>query len=196
MLVETARFWHSLGHHDRHGHWHIDGATGPDEYTAVVRDNVFTNLMAAHNLRIAAAACERNPELAEVLEVSTEEAAGWCAAARAVHVPYDEELGVHQQCEGFTRLREWSFSENTSYPLLLHEPYVRLYPAQVIKQADLVLAMHWLDITSPPRRRRATSTTTNGAPRVIRRCRRARRRCCAPKWATSNWPTTMPPRQL
>ncbi len=144
VLVETARFWHSLGHHDRHGHWHIDGATGPDEYTAVVRDNVFTNLMAAHNLRIAAAACERNPELAEVLEVSTEEAAGWCAAARAVHVPYDEELGVHQQCEGFTRLREWSFSENTSYPLLLHEPYVRLYPAQVIKQADLVLAMHWL----------------------------------------------------
>ena len=26
---------------------------------------------------------------------------------------------------------------------MLHEPYVRLYPTQVIKQADLVLAMHW-----------------------------------------------------
>ena len=25
----------------------------------------------------------------------------------------------------------------------MHEPYVRLYPAQVVKQADLVLAMHW-----------------------------------------------------
>jgi trehalose/maltose hydrolase-like predicted phosphorylase len=25
----------------------------------------------------------------------------------------------------------------------LHEPYVRLYPSQVVKQADLVLAMHW-----------------------------------------------------
>ncbi len=64
VLVDTARLWMSIGHHDRHGVWHLDGVTGPDEYTAVVRDNVFTNLMAAHNLRIAAAACTRHPEAA------------------------------------------------------------------------------------------------------------------------------------
>ena len=64
-------------------------------------------------------------------------------AAAAVHILYDDELAVHQQCEGFTSLREWTCTENTSYPLLLHEAYVRLYPAQVIKQADLELAMHW-----------------------------------------------------
>ena len=64
VLVETARLWISLGHHDRHGVWHLDGVTGPDEYTAIVRDNVFTNLMAAHNLRTAAEACERHPEAA------------------------------------------------------------------------------------------------------------------------------------
>jgi alpha,alpha-trehalose phosphorylase len=50
---------------------------------------------------------------------------------------------VHPQCEGFTTLREWEFTENTVYPLLLNEAYVRLYPAQVVKQADLVLAMQW-----------------------------------------------------
>ncbi len=144
VAVETARLWLSLGHHDRHGIWHIDGVTGPDEYTAVVRDNVFTNLMAAHNLRTAAAACERNPEAAEDLGVDTEETAAWRDAAKAVHIPFDEELRVHEQCEGFTRLGEWPFTEDTTYPLLLHQPYVRLYPAQVIKQADLVLAMHWL----------------------------------------------------
>src|SRR5215212_3791716 len=75
--------------------------------------------------------------------VSSEETAAWRDAAAAVHIPYDEELGVHQQCEGFTNLREWKFAENTGYPLLLHEPYVRLYPSQVVKQADLELAMHW-----------------------------------------------------
>jgi trehalose/maltose hydrolase-like predicted phosphorylase len=144
LLIETARLWHSLGHHDRHGVWHIDGVTGPDEYTAVVRDNVFTNLMAAHNLRIAAEACKRHPGEAEALAVSTEETAAWYDAADAAHVPFDDELGVHQQCEGFTRLREWPFTEDTKYPLLLHQPYVRLYPSQAIKQADLVLAMHWL----------------------------------------------------
>ncbi|MCU1696436.1 MAG: trehalose/maltose hydrolase or phosphorylase [Mycobacterium sp.] len=143
VLVETARLWSSLGHHDRHGRWHLDGVTGPDEYTAVVRDNVFTNLMAANNLRTAAQACERHPVAAQDMGVTTEETAAWRDAAAAVHIPYDAELGVHGQCEGFTTLREWNFTENTEYPLLLHEPYVRLYPSQVVKQADLVLAMHW-----------------------------------------------------
>jgi alpha,alpha-trehalose phosphorylase len=143
VLVETARLWLSLGHHDRHGVWHVDGVTGPDEYTGIVRDNVFTNLMAAHNLSTAAEACARHAEAARTMGVSTEETAAWRDAADAVHIPYDEELGVHQQCQGFTTLREWDFSADTAYPLLLHEPYVRLYPSQVIKQADLVLAMHW-----------------------------------------------------
>jgi trehalose/maltose hydrolase-like predicted phosphorylase len=123
--------------------WHLDGVTGPDEYTAVVRDNVFTNLMAAHNLRVAADACIRHPDAAYAMGVTTEETAAWRDAADAAHIPYDEELGVHQQCEGFTTLAEWDFSSNTVYPLLMNEPYVRLYPAQVLKQADLVLAMQW-----------------------------------------------------
>jgi alpha,alpha-trehalose phosphorylase len=143
VLIETARLWRSLGHHDRHGVWHIDGVTGPDEYTAIVRDNTFTNLMAAHNLRVAAEACTRHPEKAREMGVTTEETAAWRDAANAAHIPYDEELGVHQQCEGFTTYAEWDFEKNATYPLLMHEPYVRLYPSQVIKQADLVLAMQW-----------------------------------------------------
>jgi trehalose/maltose hydrolase-like predicted phosphorylase len=143
VLVDTARLWLSLGHHDRHGVWHLDGVTGPDEYTALVSDNVFTNLMAAHNLRTAAEACERHPDIADEMGVTAEEMAAWREAADAANIPFDEELGVHEQSAGFTTLREWNFTENTKYPLLLHEPYVRLYPSQVIKQADLVLAMHW-----------------------------------------------------
>ena len=143
VLVETARLWLSLGHHDRHGVWHLDGITGPDEYTALVRDNVFTILMAVHNLRSASDACERHPDLASAMGVTTEDTAAWRDAANAANIPYDEDLGVHEQCVGFTTRREWNFTENTSYPLLLHEPYVRLYPSQVVKQADLVLAMHW-----------------------------------------------------
>src|SRR5581483_2816769 len=143
VLVETARLWLSLGHHDRHGVWHLDGVTGPDEYTAVCRDNVFTNLMAAHNLRTAAEACTRHQEASRQMGVTTEEMAAWRDAAEAVRIPYDDELGVHEQCEGFTTFTEWDFKDNTTYPLLMNEPYVRLYPAQVVKQADLVLAMQW-----------------------------------------------------
>ena len=143
VLIETARLWISLGHHDRHGVWHLDGVTGPDEYTAVVRDNVFTNLVAAQNLVTAAEACNRHPEAATAMGVTNEETSTWRDAAGAVNIPFDAELGVHQQCEGFTTLAEWDFETRNKYPLLLHEAYVRLYPAQVIKQADLVMAMQW-----------------------------------------------------
>jgi trehalose/maltose hydrolase-like predicted phosphorylase len=144
MLIETARLWMSLGHHDAHGDWHIDGVTGPDEYTAVVDDNVFTNLMAARNLKAAAAACARNPGRARGLGTTTEETASWRDAAKAVHIPYDSDLGVHPQSESFTRYGEWDFAAGKDdYPLLMHAPYFQLYRKQVVKQADLVLAMHW-----------------------------------------------------
>ncbi|HEY8452819.1 MAG: glycoside hydrolase family 65 protein [Micromonosporaceae bacterium] len=145
LLVETARLWRSLGHHDRHGNFHIDGVTGPDEYSAIVHDNLYTNLMAQQNLLGAAEAVSRHPDIARQLGVDEEEAASWRDAARAMVIPYDEELGVHQQCEGFTRFQEWDFSatKDEHYPLLLTHPYFDLYRKQVIKQADLVLAMHW-----------------------------------------------------
>ncbi|MFC7275948.1 glycoside hydrolase family 65 protein [Paractinoplanes rhizophilus] len=144
ILVETARLWLSHGHHDADGAWHVDGVTGPDEYSAVTDDNLFTNLMAARNLRAAADACARRPEAAARLGVSAGEPGAWRAAADAVHVPYDERLGVHQQSAGFTRYAPWDFTgERPDQPLMLRAPYFQLYRRQVVKQADLVLAMHW-----------------------------------------------------
>ncbi len=144
LLVEAARLWMSLGHHDVEGAWHIAGVTGPDEYTAIVTDNVFTNLAAAHNLRSAAEAAERHPGLARDLGVTVEEIAAWRDAADAVNVPYDTALRVHQQSAGFTRLPAWDFeASRDKYPLLLHAPYFDLYRRQVVKQADLMLAQYW-----------------------------------------------------
>ncbi len=144
LLVETARLWASLGHHCKNGHWHVDGVTGPDEYSAVADDNVFTNLMAARNLRAAVAACGRQPDLVDGLSVTADELDAWTAAADAVFVPYDDTLGVHPNAEGYTDYAVWPFEEfRGRYPLMLHAPYVQLYRKQVLKQVDLVLAMHW-----------------------------------------------------
>jgi alpha,alpha-trehalose phosphorylase len=143
LLVETARLWRSLGHHDMSGTFHIDGVTGPDEYTAACDDNVYTNLMAARNLTGAADACGRFRREAAALGVDDEEMAGWRDAASAVAVPHNDNLGVHEQCEGFTRYEQWDFAAMTAddYPLLLHFSYFDLYRKQVVKQADLVLAL-------------------------------------------------------
>jgi alpha,alpha-trehalose phosphorylase len=144
LLVETARLWISLGHHDRDGRWHLPGVTGPDEYSAVADDNVFTNLMAARNLRAAATFAAKYPAKARDLEVDSEEEAAWRDAAGAVYVPYDEKLGVHPQSEGFTGYAAWDFEAyKDKYPLLLHAPYFELYRKQVVKQADLMLATYW-----------------------------------------------------
>ncbi len=144
LLVETARLWRSLGHHDAAGRFRIDGVTGPDEYSAVADNNVFTNLMAQLNLRAAADAVERHPDRARELEVEEEESAGWRDAAERMLIPYDEALEVHPQAEGFTHHQVWDFpatADAEGYPLLLHYPYFDLYRKQVVKQADLVLAM-------------------------------------------------------
>jgi len=151
LLVETARLWRSLGHHDHQGAFHIDGVTGPDEYSAIADDNTYTNLMARGNLLAAADACERHPEAAERLGVDDEESAAWRDAAEAMHIPYNAELGVHEQHAGFTRFQRWDFAATgpDRYPLMLHYPYFDLYRKQVVKQADLVLAMYlcgsWFD---------------------------------------------------
>ena len=143
LLVETARLWHSLGHLDDSGTFRIDGVTGPDEYSAIADCNVFTNLMAQQNLRSAADVAERYPARARHLHVSADEIAAWRAAADGMYVPYDEKLGVHPQSEGFTKHEVWDFGGTPArnYPLLNHYPYFDLYRKQVVKQADLVLAM-------------------------------------------------------
>jgi alpha,alpha-trehalose phosphorylase len=144
LLVESARLWAALGHHDPADGFRIDGVTGPDEYSAIADNNLYTNLMAQRNLLAAAEVAERHAERAARLGVDAAEIAAWRAAAAAMVVPWDERLRVHPQAEGFTRHEEWDFAATgpDHYPLLLHFPYFDLYRKQVVKQPDLVLALH------------------------------------------------------
>ena len=143
LLVETARLFSGIGHFDMNGEFRIDGVTGPDEYTAIVNNNVFTNLAVQQNLRDAVAAVRRQPEVARRLAVTDEETARWEACADAMCIPYDKQLDIHQQCESFTLLGQWDFEASKDrYPLLLNYPYYDLYRKQIVKQADLVFAMY------------------------------------------------------
>ncbi|MEC3957500.1 glycosyl hydrolase family 65 protein [Nocardia sp. CDC153] len=143
LLVETARLWASLGHLESDG-YRIDGVTGPDEYSALADNNFYTNLLAQRNLREAAEVCLRRLDVAARLDVSAGEITRWQEYADAMVLPFNPELGVHEQSEGFTRYACWDFdaTPEEKYPLLLHYPYFDLYRLQVVKQADLVLAMY------------------------------------------------------
>jgi alpha,alpha-trehalose phosphorylase len=144
LLVHTARLWASLGFHHPYDGFRIDGVTGPDEYSAIADNNVYTNLMAQRNLRGAVEAAKRHPDQAAALNVDEAEIAAWQRAADAMTVPYDDRYGIHPQDEDFTQHEVWDFAHTRpdQYPLLLHFPYFDLYRKQVVKQADLVLALY------------------------------------------------------
>ncbi len=152
ILVETARLWADLGFFSkrRDGAFCIQGVTGPDEYSAVVDNNAYTNLMARENLNAAAEGLEllraTDPDaydrLVARLRIDPDEPAEWVQAAELMFVPYDDRAGVLLQDEHFLNRKPWDF-ENTPldhYPLLLHYHPLNIYRHQVIKQTDVVLA--------------------------------------------------------
>jgi len=151
LLVETARMWASLGFFDAAGVFHIHGVTGPDEYSALVDDNLYTNVMAAANLQAAADwsawLSQHDPAAWQAaqdrLGLDSAELTAWPAMAAAVALPYDAGLGLHGQDAGFLSRQVWDFAGTPpqSYPLLLHYHPLTIYRHQVLKQADLVLAM-------------------------------------------------------
>ena len=153
MLVETARLWADLGFFDDagDGEFHIHSVTGPDEYTTVVNDNLYTNVMARFNLATAADAVQElastNPDgyarMRTRLGLQDHEVELWRLCAEAMAIPYDERLGVHPQDRHFLEREMWDLPNTPpeKRPLLLHFHPLVLYRHQVLKQADVVLAM-------------------------------------------------------
>jgi alpha,alpha-trehalose phosphorylase len=143
LLIETARLWASLGYFDAVGDFRIDGVTGPDEYSAIADNNAYTNMMAKRNLLAAVQALSVPHTDRSRWDVSDEEMMTWQRAADHMRLCYDERLKVHPQADGFTDHKIWDFADTdqSQYPLLLNFPYFDLYRKQVVKQADLVLAL-------------------------------------------------------
>ena len=154
VLIETGRLWMELGYFSerREGHFSINSVTGPDEYTTVVDNNAYTNLMAKEHLESAVTLVEwlaaREPEtyaaLVRAVGLTEEEIEGWRRASAAMHIPRHAELGIVLQDEHFLERKRWDFEATPldKYPLLLHHHPLELYRHQVIKQTDVVLATY------------------------------------------------------
>lgn len=144
MAIETARMWMSLGSFtpSRGGAFCINGVTGPDEYTACVNNNAYTNFMARHNLQFSISYIEENaPERIPRAEIDT-----WKMAVDKMFIPFDLSLGVYSQDDSFMHKADWDFKNTppAKYPLLLHFHPLVIYRYKVLKQPDLVLAQFLL----------------------------------------------------
>ena len=154
ILVETSRMWVDLGFWRSNGErsFHIHGVTGPDEYTTVVNNNLFTNVMARYNLEQAVARGRVDPRRAPRTTSSgsprgsrleNDEVEEWRAVAAGMTIPFDEGLGIHPQDDFFLDREVWDLSQTPHElrPLMLHYHPLVIYRFQVLKQADVVLAL-------------------------------------------------------
>ncbi|EAP98008.1 trehalose phosphorylase [Janibacter sp. HTCC2649] len=155
IFVETARLWADLGfwrmHPNKERTFHIHGVTGPDEYTAVVNDNLYTNVLARFNLRRAVEAVEALAEgdpaayaqMVRRTDLEADEITEWSDCAKGMFIPFDEHLGIHPQDDHFLEREMWDLANTPSSvrPLLLHHHPLVIYRFQVLKQADVVLAL-------------------------------------------------------
>lgn len=150
MLIETARIWLVLGDW-ADGAVHLRGVTGPDEYTALIDDNWYTNRMAQKHLRLAVSAAGRVAEsapeawagLAAQMALGEGELAEFARTADAIHLPYDAARELDAQDASFLDKPRWDVAGTppSDLPLLLHYHPMTLYRHQVSKQADIVLGM-------------------------------------------------------
>lgn len=152
VLFETARLWADTGHFDGEV-FKIDAVTGPDEYTCIVNNNYYTNVMAKYNL-LWAVKCYHlfesldSQQLAKLrlkIGLHKEEVLLWQRAAEQMFLPFDERLGINPQDDTFLHKAIWDLNNTPKdqFPLLLHYHPLTLYRYQVCKQADTVLA-HFL----------------------------------------------------
>lgn len=152
VIFETARLWADVGHM-QHGEFRIDDVTGPDEYTCIVNNNYYTNVMAKHNLLWAVKIykllegkdIDRLRQLSTQLELTETEVDTWRMAGENMYLPYDETLEINAQDDSFLQKARWDLKKTPAekFPLLLHYHPLTLYRRQVLKQADTVLA-HFL----------------------------------------------------
>ncbi len=166
VLVETARLYVDLGFfRGPERSFHIHSVTGPDEYSAVVNNNLYTNLMARANLYRAAEAVRllqatdsaAYADLVRDLRLTEQEVACWQEAAEAMTIPYDEGFGVHPQDEDFLSREVWDLANTppSKHPLLLHYHPLVIYRFQVLKQADAILALFLAGDEFTPEQKRA-----------------------------------------
>ncbi|KAJ9471436.1 hypothetical protein DIPPA_05219 [Diplonema papillatum] len=151
MILEMARFWLEYGNWSPAGHFQINCVTGPDEYTCLVNNNYYTNIMVqdalsyavdiAYQLRYEHGAAYE--QLCSKISLDESELNEMKKAADKMYLPYDKYIGVHPQDDSFLQKKPWDF-ENTpadKYPLLMNFHYLVIYKFKVLKQADLVLAL-------------------------------------------------------
>jgi alpha,alpha-trehalose phosphorylase len=157
MIWETARLWIDVGSfYD--GKFYINDVTGPDEYTCIVNNNYYTNVLAQYHLNWAVKfyhilkAAGGLADLERKIQIKESEIELFQRAADCMYLPYDEKLKINPQDDSFLQKKPWDLASipKDKFPLLLHYHPLHLYRHQICKQADTVMAHFILEDAQSP----------------------------------------------
>ncbi|MCR3905447.1 MAG: hypothetical protein NUK62_00265 [Tenericutes bacterium] len=146
ILLETAIFILDYGHF-KNGMFHLDSITGPDEYTAIVSDNYYTNHMAKVHFEFACDFVKEYEDqlstLLEKIEITKEDLILMKKASNNMTLLIDEEKKVIKQDATFMDKKELDIQviPREKFPLLLNYHPLYIYKHQVLKQADTMIAL-------------------------------------------------------
>lgn len=150
LLIETARFLkEAVNYHD--GLYHLNSVTGPDEYTTVVDDNFYTNVMLQYHfekcVQYYKTYHQELSKVVKVLGITQDEIKQYDDISKHINLPYDDSLGIYIQDRNFLNKQKLDIDSipREKFPLLLHFHPLYLYKHQVLKQADTMLALLLLD---------------------------------------------------
>ena len=151
VIFESARIWEQITFPDplRKGNFCINCVTGPDEYTALVNNNYYTNLMASEHLKYALFVAkwlenyhnEIYKKISDKIKLEPEEVNKWIEISENIYLP-ERENGITPQDDSFLHKEKWNLEKTPEdkFPLLLHYHPLVIYRHQVCKQADVILA--------------------------------------------------------
>ncbi len=154
IMVESARFWLSrLTYNKRRKKYELHHVMGPDEFHEDVKNNAFSNMMAAWNLRTAAnwytqAKKKNNKKLSNLnrrLKVKLTEVNAWAEIADNIYIPYSKKKKLIEPFEGFFKLEDHRITQLDDHlmPCLpASTNYQDIGKTQLIKQADVVMLLY------------------------------------------------------
>ncbi len=158
VLIAISRFWSQRVHFSsRRGQYVMHGVTGPNEYENNVNNNWYTNYIARWCLSYTLEAIEHmqtnSPEAWKALEEKIKfyehtETKRWKDIVEKMYLPYDEELDIYVQHDGFLD-KEWELTINDltpeQRPINQKWSWDRILRSVFIKQADVLQGLYFFE---------------------------------------------------
>ncbi|MFD1471217.1 glycoside hydrolase family 65 protein [Companilactobacillus mishanensis] len=158
VLTEISRFWADRVHFSkRNNQYMIHGVTGPDEYENNVDNNWNTNYLAQWTLKYTLEILkEVSADQAKALNVSDEEKAKWQDIIDKMYLPYDKDLDIFVQHDGFLDkdLEPVSAIPKDQLPINQHWSWDKILRSPYIKQGDVLQVMYdFIDEFTPEQKK-------------------------------------------